>query len=348
MRLNKLPGLLDLRKFLKLRQDFRRPWRALMAASGAFSSRFTLVTREGQNMTVDRGDLPVWRAYFSASDCQVKIEQGMFHILPTNPRHPDYFIQGGTNGFTWHPLRHGNGQKPSLVGELEQQEWSVYSQHGEDGVIQALLQRIPVKHNFVVEFGAYDGIYMSNSRYLIEKQDWNAFLIEADPRFYGKLKVLYEGHPRVTIQKQFVSVENINQLFRDAGVPKDFEVLSIDVDGPDYYLWEALTEFEPRIVIVEYNSSIDAAKEYVVPEDKIFEWGGTAKEGASLRAFYNLGLRKGYQPVYSELYGANLFFVHRDVVDSFNIDGISPEALYQPPQFGELAGTAAASGRGYR
>jgi hypothetical protein len=347
MRLKNFPRLLNPARYSRLRRDFFRPWQALLAASGVMSGEFTLSTRDGETLRTNRADRPLWEAYFNPGGCRVEIERGLFHVIPVNPAHADYYIQGASGGFTWQPQRYTQ-PVPPLVTELQQQEWSVYSQHGEDGVIQALLQRIPVQHRFVVEFGAYDGIYMSNSRYLIERQDWNAFLIEADPRFYHALEKLYRDHPRVKIKHSFVTEENINRLFREAGVPRDLEVLSIDVDGPDYYLWRALTEFEPRIVVVEYNSSIDAETEYVIPEDKVFEWGGTAREGASLRAFYNLGLEKGYQPIYSELYGANLFFVHRDIADHFNLEGITPEALYQPPQFGELAGTDAPSGRGYR
>lgn len=347
MRLKNLPRLLSPARYRRLRQDFARPWQALLAASGIVAGEFDLQTRGGEILRTSRGDRPLWEAYFRPGDCRVEIDKGLFHVLPANPAHADYYVRGASGGFTWQPQRYAQ-TVPPVVAELQQQEWSVYSQHGEDGVIQALLQRIPVAHRFVVEFGAYDGVYMSNSRYLIDKQDWNAFLIEADPRFYHQLEQLYRGHPRVTIKQSLITEQNINRLFREAGVPRDFEVLSIDVDGPDYYLWRALTEFEPRIVLVEYNSSIDAGTEYVIPEERIFDWGGTAREGASLLAFYNLGLEKGYQPIYSELYGANLFFVHRDIADRFNLEGITPESLYQPPQFGELAGTAAPNGRGYR
>lgn len=346
MRLKNIPLLLNPARYLRLRRDFRQPLRALLAASGFLSINFELFTKNGDRMIVNRADRLLWEAYFKPDKCRIEIAQGMFHVFPTNTEHHAYYVRGASGGHSWQPQRYAL-PAPQFVAELQQQEWSVYSQHGEDGVIQSLLQRIPVKHRYIVEFGAYDGICMSNSRYLIEKNNWNAFLIEADARFYRGLKRLYQSHPRVKIKQGFVTEENINQLFREAGVPRDFEVLTIDVDGPDYYLWQALTEFEPRIVMIEYNSTIDSRTEYVIPKSKLGEWGGTAREGASLLALWNLGIEKGYQPIYSELHGANIFFVHREVVDMFNIDGITPEALYQPPQFGELAGTKAPNGRGY-
>ena len=231
--------------------------------------------------------------------------------------------------------------------ELEQAEHSVYSQHGEDGVIQALLKHIPVKHRFVVEFGAYDGEYMSNSRHLIKDHGWRALLIEADPRFYKQLSRRYRNNPNVSLMNEFIYKENINELFKHGGVPRDFEVLSIDVDGPDYYLWQALTEYQPKIVIIESNPSFPAGEHYVVPEDQIRQLGGTSREGASLQSFYELGRQKGYHLVYIELSGANLFFIHDSCLEYFDIEGIEPALLYQPPQFGVLAGGSAPNGRGY-
>jgi hypothetical protein len=346
MRLKNIPLLLNPVRYIRLQRDFRQPFRALLASSGFLSSNIELFTKSGDRMIVNRADRLLWEAYFKPDKCKVEITQGMFHVFPTNSDHRPYYVRGASGGHTWNPQRFSESV-PQLVEELQQQEWSVYSQHGEDGVIQSLLQRISVKHRYVVEFGAYDGVCMSNSRYLIENDNWNAFLIEADPRFYRGLKSLYKNHPRVKIKQGFVTEDNINKLFLEAGVPRDFEVLSIDVDGPDYYLWQALTEFEPRIVIIEYNSTIDPQTEYVIPRDKLEEYGGTSREGASLLSFWNLAIKKGYQPVYSELSGANIFFIHNEITDEFDLNNITPETLYQPPQFGELAGTIAPNGRGY-
>ena len=183
--------------------------------------------------------------------------------------------------------------------------------------------------------------------YLIKDHGWHACLIEPDPRFFKKLGQRYSDNPRVTLLNEFIYKENINSLFERAGVPRDFEVLSIDVDGPDYYLWQALTDFEPKIVLVESNPSIPPGHSYVVPETDAFRLSGTAQEGASLQALYELGRRKGYHLVYIELSGANLFFVHDSCLDYFDIAGIEPAILYQPPQFGALAGGTAPNGRGY-
>ena len=223
----------------------------------------------------------------------------------------------------------------------------MFSQHGEDGILEYLFSKIPVTDPMVVEFGAYDGEYMSNSRNLIVHHNWRAFLIEADNRFYQALRARYRNHPRVTTLKSLVMPDNINTLFSNHAVPKDFDVLSIDIDSFDYYVWQALTAFTPKVVIIEYNSSIKPDVEYIVDIDKALTYGGTAREGASLLAMYKLGKQKGYEPVYTERYGANLFFVHKDYLHYFDYRPLSAEALYQPPQFGVLAGSNAINGRGY-
>ena len=234
-----------------------------------------------------------------------------------------------------------------LVKQLQQSERKVFSQHGEDGVIEELLQYIPSKHNFLVEFGAHDGIYMSNSRYLIKDKNWSAYLIEADKRFYSALKSVYQGHPHVKIQKTFVTPENINDLFSQAGVPKDFEIMSVDIDSIDYLVWEALTQFTPKIVIVEYDSTVPPNVEYIVERGEAFRLGAT---GASLLAYENLAKRKGYQLIYTELSGSNAFFIHESCKQYFNdVDWsqLTSATLHQPPQFGVLAGGKAVNGRGY-
>jgi hypothetical protein len=348
MRLKGLNKFFSFSRYRKLQQDFKTPVLALRAAAGISGSTITLQTRSGETMQVDRGDLPLWEAYFKPRGCEVRVEQGMFHVLPINGSHPDYFIKGCSGGVTWNPGRWSKAaDQDGFITWLQAREKSVCSQHGEDGVLEALMEKLPCPTNFIVEFGAYDGICMSNSRYFVDEKKWSALLIEADPRFYKKLSALYKGHPSVSTLKSFVTTENINALFTGAGVPKDFDILSIDIDSIDYYVWEALTEFTPRIVVVEYNASIAPDREYVVPEDKAIEYSGTSREGASILSLYMLGKRKGYRLLYAELSGANLFFLHESVVGYFEASGFRPEEVYQPPQFGVVCGGDAPNGRGY-
>jgi len=348
MRLANLKSLFCPARLKKLTADFKTPYKALLAASGLLRRPLRLTTVENLPLTVDRGDLPVWDEYFNSRHCHVSISGSLFHITPANERHPVYYIKGGTNSFTYCPRRWNDGAYRSpLVSELELHEYSVYSQHGEDGILQTLFAKLPVDHKFIVEFGAHDGIKMSNSRYWINEQGWSAFLIESDRRFFRALSELYAGQQKIRLLRSLVTPENIDALFSAANVPHNFEILSIDIDSIDFYVWEGLSTFRPKVVVIESNPSIPPGQDYVVPRDKALDYGGSSREGASIAALHRLGVSKGYQLIYSELSGANLFFVDNPLVSYLDAVPLSPEELYQPPQYGMLAGTTSVNGRGY-
>lgn len=349
MRLRNLSRLFSAHRYRKLREDFRAPLRALVAASGVFRGTFRLTTRRGETMVVDRGDVPIWEEYFRPRACRVQIEDALFRILPSDPRWPEYRVAPGSGCATHQPARWNRAAYRSpLTARLEAAEKGIYSQHGEDGVIAELLRSITPARRYIVEFGAYDGCRMSNSRNLIVHAGWSALLIEADRRLYRALHALYRDNPRVVTFNALVTPENLNALFARAGVPPDFDVLSIDVDSIDYHLWEALHGYAPKIVIIEYNASIPPEQEYVVPRDLAASLSGTSREGASILSLYRLGRKKGYRLAYSELSGTNLFFVHDSCWPRLDGLELSAAELYQPPQFGLLAGGSAPNGRGYR
>ena len=352
MRLQRLKNIFSYNRYVKLQRDFNTPFKALLASSGAFNRSFELLTNDMKKMLVERSDMQLWEAYFKQCACQVGVENAMFKVEPSDEKVSAYFIAPGHNCMTYNPQRWNKGiVNNSLVASLQQAEKSIYSQHGEDGVIEALLNKIPVNHKFIVEFGAHDGINMSNSRYLIKDKGWSAFLIEGDKRFYSKLEKVYDKQDNVKCLQSFVTPENIDQLFTQAKVPVDFEVLSIDIDSIDYYVWEGLLKFFPKIVIVEYNSVVAGDVEYIVERDKAIELSGTSEEGASLLAYERLAEKKGYQLVYTELSGANAFFIHESIKQYFpdtDWQQLTVSNLYQPSQFGELAGGKAINGRGYK
>ncbi len=351
MRLKYLPNLFKFRRLTRLRGDFNRPFMALLASSGMLSRSFTLSVKDGSRLTVNGHDRLLWLAYFKQEQCEVNIKEGKFHVTPHDNRIPAYSIPPGHSRMTFNPQRWNQDCLTSpLIEQLQQSEKSVFSQHGEDGVIEALLKYIPAKHNYLVEFGAHDGSNMSNSRYLIKDKDWSAFLIEADKRFFAQLNELYPHHARVKIQKTFITPENIDELFSAAGVPEDFEIMSVDIDSIDYFVWQGLNKFTPKIVIVEYNSIVPSNIEYIVARDDAIKLGSTSKEGASLLAYERLANKKGYQLIYTELSGTNAFFIHESCKQYFaDVDWsqLTSANLLQPPQFGVLAGGKAINGRGY-
>ena len=351
MRIKYLPNLFNFQRLTRLRRDFKQPFAALLACSGIFSSTYKLAAKDGSTLTVNGHDRPLWEAYFRSEKCDVSIEDGMFRVTPHDQHLPAYSILPGHNGLTFMPSRwNHDAENIPLIKHLQQSEKSIFSQHGEDGIIESLLNNIPTKHNYIIEFGAHDGINMSNSRYLIDKKGWSAFLIEGDKRFYAALNNLYRGHARVKTQQTFITPENIDELFTQAGTPEDFELMSIDIDSIDYHVWEGLKKFTPKIVIVEYNSTVPADVEYIVDRNDAIKLSGTSEEGASLLAYERLAIRKGYQLIYTELSGSNAFFIHESCKQYFaDVDWsqLNTANLYQSPQFGVLAGGKAINGRGY-
>lgn len=165
----------------------------------------------------------------------------------------------------------------------------IYSQNGEDGVIEELIKRLGIRQGVVVEFGAHDGTFCSNSRHLIER-GWRAFLLEADHDLFQKCVKLHINNDKVCTSHFFVSADNVNNL-----LPNVCNVLSIDVDGIDYRIWDAYRG-NPDIVIIEINSSLP-------PESEL---RGDPQRGSSFRSMVMLGQRKGYFPI---CHCGNIIFV---------------------------------------
>lgn len=171
------------------------------------------------------------------------------------------------------------------------------AQDGEDKIIRQLLRLIGPFNRTAVEFGAKDGLYKSNTARLRE-QGWRVILFDVKPESDIVIQAL-------------ITRENINDLFLEHGVPDVFDVLSIDIDGNDLWVWEAL-QARPRIVVIEYNASFPPDVSLTVPYDPDRMWDGSNFYGASVLALCRLARRKGYN-----LYAytkSNLIFVERNLV----------------------------------
>jgi hypothetical protein len=203
------------------------------------------------------------------------------------------------------------GDRPDGL-QLTPYELRVFSQNGEDGVLAEILRRTGVSERFFVEFGVESG-REGNCVYLADAAGWHGLFMEADDGMHGNLERKYAGQPEVQTVQAVVTPENIEQLFRQAGVPAEPDVLSIDVDGQDYWIWEAIQSYRPRVVIVEYNSALDPRRRLVQPRDPDLPWDGTDYFGTSLGALRSLAETKGYRLVHTELSGVNAFFVRADL-----------------------------------
>jgi hypothetical protein len=208
--------------------------------------------------------------------------------------------------------------------QLSAAELRVFSQNGEDGILAELFSRIEVQNHFFVEFGVEDGV-QCNTRFLAEVLGWSGVYIEVEPERFKRLEQRLANRPDITTIRSKVTAENINELFATASVPVDLDLLSIDIDGQDYWVWRALEGYRPKVVIIEYNSALPADHALVEALGRP-GWTDTEFFGASLGAMCALAEQKGYCLVHCELAGVNAFFVRADLAGPF-----SGRLLYRGP-----------------
>jgi hypothetical protein len=210
-----------------------------------------------------------------------------------------------------------------MLSDLKRHERRVYSQGGEDGVLERIFDCVGETNRYCVEFGAKDGRELSNTAHLRLNRGWRGLLMEAsDPTAEG-------------VVKEFVTAENINDLFARHGVPQSFDLLSIDIDGNDYWVWRALTDFRPRVVVMEYNVYFRLDDPRTVPYDPDRIWDKTGYHGASLAALRKLGVDKGYSLVHTESWMPNAFFVSSELLPTefrdVPIEQVTDWGLFERP-----------------
>jgi len=200
--------------------------------------------------------------------------------------------------------------------DLARAELRASSQNGEDGVLVEILRRIglPERPSFV-EFGIETG-HEGNCVFLADVLGWSGAFLEADPAQHAVLAAKYAMNERVRTLCAAVTPQNVDDLFARLGVPAEPDVVSIDIDGPDYWVWRALERHTPRVVVVEYNGNLGADDALTVPADH-GGWDGTDYFGASLAALERLGRAKGYALVHTDLTGVNAFFVREELARAF-------------------------------
>jgi len=211
-----------------------------------------------------------------------------------------------------------NDQQTSEAQDFKDIEFKVYSQWGEDGILQYLLRHVNVNAHTFVEFGV-ENYKEANSRWLVEGHNWSGLVIDGDEELVDEIKrdSIYWKHDLKAVCS-FITAEKIDGLIKDCGYSGPIGLLSIDIDGVDYWVWKAISCVQPCLVIVEYNSLFGPVKSVTVPYDAGFmrqqahySW---SYYGASLAALVNLGKTKGYAFVGSNTAGNNAFFVRRELL----------------------------------
>lgn len=221
---------------------------------------------------------------------------------------------------------------------LREAEFRVFSQWGEDGILQFLIRHVPIEKKTFVEFGVQDYVE-SNTRFLVVKDNWSGLVIDGSAENIDKIRrsEIYWRH-NIHAECRFITRDNINDVIQSAGIDGDIGLLSVDIDGNDYWVWQAIDVINPRIVVTEYNARFGAERAVSVPYNPQFVRGQAHYSmiyyGASLAALVQLGKAKGYALVGCNSAGNNAFFIRKDVLPD-NLPSLSAREAFIPPSFRE-------------
>ncbi|MBT8045672.1 MAG: hypothetical protein KJN67_00770 [Pontiella sp.] len=215
----------------------------------------------------------------------------------------------------------------------------VYSQNEEDGIIIEIFNRIGTTNKTFVEFGSGDGL--ENNTYALLFQDWNGLWIDGSPKNIRKIR---EGLPttidsgQLEVVESFITKDNINDLISPHIQEKEIDLLSVDIDGNDYFVWDAITCIEPRVLIMEYNARFVPPIRYCMAYDPKHMWNYTDHGGVSLKFIEEKAAAKGYSLVGCSLSGANAFFVRNDLLAGKFEAPFTAEKHYEParPHFAKI------------
>ncbi len=212
--------------------------------------------------------------------------------------------------------------------------FKVYSQSDEDGIIQEIFKRIGTSNRTFIEFGVETGVECNTVKLLVE--GWSGLWIEAAAKYVVEIEKHFGpflAQSKLRLSQNLITAENINTVFEQGGMSGDIDLLSIDIDYNDYWVWKALTTVKPRVVVIEYNATLRPPMSLVVPYDPTRSWDGSNYFGASLEALVRLGREKGYRVVGCNYAGANAFFVRDDLAGSHFLDPATAEEHYEPPRY---------------
>lgn len=214
-----------------------------------------------------------------------------------------------------------NIKKYKNIKSLEEVEFKVYSQWGDDGIIQYLVNKIDIPNKIFIEFGVQD-YTESNTRFLLQNNNWSGLVMDGSEEAINFIKNddIYWKYELIA-KKAFITKDNINQLIEEYTKVKDIGLLSVDIDGNDYWVWEAIRCIEPRIVICEYNANFGSKKAMTVPyKDDFYRTSAHHSNlyfGASYKALILLGEKKGYSFIGCNSNGNNMFFVKQEFENYF-------------------------------
>lgn len=232
-------------------------------------------------------------------------------------------------------LQYQKDKKNNELPKISDTGFRVFSQFEEDGLLLFIFSVIGMTQKTFIEIGADDGVN-SNSANLYFNFDWHGLFIDGNPKSIKRGRKFYNKYPHPWFYKpkficSKVLVENVNDLIKSADLKGEIGLLSIDIDGNDYWIWDALEVVQPQVVIIETHNEF-GMEDIVVPYDKDYFYPGKhpVYHGASPIAMTNLAKKKGYRLVGSNELGFNFIFIKNGLVEK-EIPEVSVESLLQHP-----------------
>ena len=206
----------------------------------------------------------------------------------------------------------------NLYDDLNTYSYNNFSQNGEDGILEEIFNRLEIfdlKSVWCVEFGAWDGIYLSNT-FNIVKKGCNAIYIEGNKIRFKELLKTQKKYPKIIaineeVSHKRLSKKSLDNILKKTKIPKDFDILSIDIDSFDLLIWESFINYQPKVVVIEINSSYPPG---------IKKWHSNKYKNAngnSFSATLKVGENKGYKLV---VHSGNMIFVRNDLLNKIKID----------------------------
>ncbi len=236
------------------------------------------------------------------------------------------------NGKIWSSLL-----KSKTIETLSETEFKVFSQWGDDGIIQYLINYLEINNKTFIEFGVED-YKEANTRFLLINDNWSGLIMDWGNSNIEKIKkhdIFWKYDLKA--KAAFITAENINQLIEEEGISGEIGLMHIDIDGNDYWVWKALEVVQPVIMIVEYNSVFGNKKAITIPYVDNFQrikahYSGLYA-GASLPALCDLAEEKGYVFIGSNSSGNNAYFIKKGYSKDLQI--LDPDTGYIESKFRE-------------
>jgi len=231
-----------------------------------------------------------------------------------------------------------SNREARTLKSISDYEFKVFSQFGDDGIIQWLIHAIPVQHKTFIEFGVAD-YFESNTRFLLMNNNWSGLVLDGSSANVERIRASHQmWRHELYAKAAFVTVDNVNQLVSDHPFGREIGLLHIDVDGNDYWLWKAIESVSPAIAIIEYNSIFGCDRPITVPYQADFQrtrvHHSNLYYGVSLPALHDLATTKGYTLIGCNSAGNNAYFIRNDCRTDL-IAGIGLSEAYVESKFRE-------------